>query len=75
MSTDPLSYADHLTQQLLMTYPVSVIWKILFVVNNNLEALSWQISFSVTPCIFINKLVQLKPCIFYVHTFGSNNMS
>ena len=43
MSKDILSYAEYLTLQLLMTYPVSVIWKILFFVNNYLEDLSWQL--------------------------------
>ena len=63
MSTYPWSYAEYLTQQLLMTYPVSVIWKRSFFVNNCLEALSWQIWFAVTPCILINKLDKLKTCI------------
>ena len=75
MSTHPLSYAEYFTQQLLMNYPVSVIWKRSFFVNTCLEALSWKLLFAVTPCILINKLDRLKLCILYVHTFGSNNMS
>ena len=63
MSTDPLSYAKYLTQQLLMTHPVRMIWKRSFFVNNHLEDLSCQILFSVTPCILINKLDQLNLCI------------
>ena len=43
MSTDPFSYAEYLTQQLMMTYPVSVIWKRSFFVNNHLEYLSWKL--------------------------------
>ena len=60
MSTDPLSYAEYLTQQLLMNYPVSMIRKRSFFVNNHLESLSWQLWFSVTPCILIKNLDQLK---------------
>ena len=64
MSTDPLSYSGSLTQQLLRTYPVSGIWKRSFFVNNHLEALSWKLWFTVTPCILINKLDQLNLCIY-----------
>ena len=60
MSTETLSYAEYLTQQLMMTYPVSMIWKRSFFVNNNLEDLSWKLLFAVTPCIFINNLDQFK---------------
>ena len=63
MSTHPLSYAGYFIQQPLMTYPVIVICNISFFVNNSLEALSWQISFYVTPCILINDIDQLKLCI------------
>ena len=63
MITSPLSYAEYLTQQLLMTYPVSVIWKRSLFVNNHLEAISWQYLFAVTPCILINNLDQLMLCI------------
>ena len=63
MSTYSWIYAEYLTQQLLMTYPVSVIWKILFFVNNYLEDLSWQLWFYVTLSILINKIDQLSLCI------------
>ena len=56
MITCPWSYAEYLTQQLMMAYPVIVIWKRSFFVNNRLEELYWQLWFAVTPCIWINKL-------------------
>ena len=63
-------YAEYLTQQLLMTYPVSVIWKISSFVDNCLEDLSWKLWFSVTPFILINNLYKLNlytfMCIYLV---------
>ena len=43
MSTYPWSYTKYLTEQLMMTYPVSVKWNISFFVNNRLEYLYWKI--------------------------------
>ena len=60
MSTEPLSYAEYLTQRLLKTYPIKVIWKRSFFVNNHLEDLSWKLLFAVTTCILINNIDQLK---------------
>ena len=58
-----MSYTEYFTQQLLMTCPVSVIWKRSFSVNNHLVEISWQLWFSVTPCILIYELDQFKLCI------------
>ena len=66
MSTYPWIYAEYSTQTPLMTYTVSVIWKISFFVNNHLKALSLQLWFDITPCILINKLVKLKLYISFM---------